>query len=60
LLAKGWQRIPGATVSIAEQRDGRVHALRLRFDRPLREIAVLRWISCTEVERIPLRPVAVY
>jgi hypothetical protein len=56
LLSNGWQRTPGATVAIAEQHDGLIHALRLRFDRPLREITMLRWASCTEVERLSLQP----
>lgn len=47
LLSQGWQRIPGATVAIADQQAGLVRALRVRFDRPLSEIAFLRWADCT-------------
>jgi hypothetical protein len=56
LLATGWQRIPGATVAIVEQHDGLVHGLRVRFDQPLRELTLLRWTSCTEIERLMLQP----
>jgi hypothetical protein len=54
LLANGWQRIPGATVAIAEQHEGLVHALRVRFDWPLRQITILRYLNCEDLERIDL------
>lgn len=54
LLADGWQRIPGATVSIAAQSPRGVQALRFRFDRPLSQLVFLRLRGCDAPQRLAL------
>ena len=51
-VTQGWQRIVGATVSVEERSPAVVTSLRYRFDRPLSELAFLRYRGCSQVERL--------
>jgi hypothetical protein len=54
LVVFGSQRIPGATVSIAERSERGIRAIRYQFDRPLSQLAFLRLHGCQPPERVAL------
>ncbi len=56
VVSLGWQRIPGATVSVVKRGPRGIQALRFVFDRPLSELAFLRLRGCDAPERVEPRP----
>jgi hypothetical protein len=56
LVTLGWQRLRGATVSVAERGPSGIQALRYAFDRPLSQLTFLRLRGCRSPERVDLAP----